>query len=76
MSKETYYTEPFTNNKNADSLVIWHRNGDIGLFEKVKNFHVTGTKITFKYHGKSTNTDREATFFLDAISGHALSMEE
>lgn len=72
----TQYADPFKPKKqNADSLVIWHRNGDTGLFKKVTDFYSDGATIKFKYHGKSTNTDREATFFLEAISGYALSTE-
>ena len=55
----TQYADPFKPKKqNADSLVIWHRNGDTGLFKKVTDFYSDGATIKFKYHGKSTNTDR------------------
>lgn len=56
---------------DTDSVVIWFKNGNTALFQKVRDFKQNDDFISFKYSGISTGVNRQAYFDKISIAGFA-----
>lgn len=53
-------------------LAIWFENGAVAYFKEVSGFEERRSEIVFSYYGVSTNTYKIARFYLNKISGWAI----
>ena len=61
--------------KELVSVVVYFTNGTTALFSDVRDTSNDGKKLGFKYLGKSTRVERQASFNLKAIAGYAISVK-
>lgn len=54
-------------------LTLWFTNGDTAQFQKVTEVSDNGRRLKFNYFGISDKSAKQATFFIDRLSGYAIS---